>query len=184
MPNTELNVGQLQTLRRLLEDERKRLNAHFEEETTEDGLRGLSATESVGELSAYDNHPGDMGTETFERERDMAIDDNFRLKLEENEAALDRLNSGEYGLCEICRKPIRYERLEALPATTRCIAHAKDMDGPSDGSGADATPSASQLNADDERIKQAARFDDAGAWDRLESYGSSSGTVTTGNTRK
>ena len=32
-----------------------------------------SAQEAVGELSMYDNHPGDMGTELFEREKDMAL---------------------------------------------------------------------------------------------------------------
>ncbi|TYP72438.1 TraR/DksA C4-type zinc finger protein [Paenibacillus methanolicus] len=182
MPNTELTPSQLEALRGLLEEERERLNAHFEDGAADSGLRGANETESVGELSAYDNHPGDLGTETFERERDMAIDDNFRQKLAEIEAALDRLESEEYGLCDLCGKPIRYERLEALPATTRCVTHASA--GPEDGSGTDARASVSQLNADEERTRQAARFDDAGAWERLEAYGNASDTVTTGNTRK
>ncbi|MFC4101221.1 TraR/DksA C4-type zinc finger protein [Paenibacillus xanthanilyticus] len=182
MPNTKLTSSQLETLRRLLEEERERLNAHFEDEESENGLRGTNETESVGELSAYDNHPGDLGTETFERERDLAIDDNFRQKLAETEDALERLDSGEYGICAICRQPIPYERLEALPATTRCVTDASV--GAEVGSGTDARPSVSQLNADEERTRQAARFDDAGAWERLEAYGNASDTVTTGNKRK
>ena len=31
--------------------------------------------EQVGELSSHDQHPGDMGTELYERERDMALEE-------------------------------------------------------------------------------------------------------------
>jgi len=34
--------------------------------------------------------------------------------------ALDRINSGEYGLCLVCGSPITVERLEALCATAVC----------------------------------------------------------------
>jgi len=34
--------------------------------------------------------------------------------------ALDRINSGEYGLCLVCGSPITVERLEALYATAVC----------------------------------------------------------------
>jgi RNA polymerase-binding transcription factor DksA len=36
------------------------------------------------------------------------------------EEALDRINSGEYGLCLVCGSPITAERLEALCATAVC----------------------------------------------------------------
>ena len=36
------------------------------------------------------------------------------------DAALDRIDSGEYGLCLACRSPITVERLEALCATAVC----------------------------------------------------------------
>lgn len=182
MSNTNtLTSAQLKTLRHMLEEERERLLAHFDTEQTEDGLRVMSETESVGELSAYDNHPGDLGTETFERERDLALDDHFRQKLAEVEAALGRLADGEYGQCAVCGETVPYERLEALPATTYCVAHAEHS--LESGGGTDARPSISQMNADEERARQAARFDDAGAWERLEDYGNASGTVTTGNSQ-
>jgi DnaK suppressor protein len=34
--------------------------------------------------------------------------------------ALDRINSGRYGLCDICGSAIPIRRLEALPATAVC----------------------------------------------------------------
>jgi len=40
------------------------------------------------------------------------------------QAALNRLDSGEYGTCITCGKPIAPARLEALPYAVRCIACA------------------------------------------------------------
>jgi len=34
---------------------------------------------------------------------------------------LNRINSPEYGICSVCKKPIPFERLKAVPATTRCM---------------------------------------------------------------
>ena len=36
----------------------------------------MSQREAINELSAYDNHPGDLGTETFERAKDLGLKDN------------------------------------------------------------------------------------------------------------
>ncbi len=35
--------------------------------------------------------------------------------------ALDRIEKGTYGECEICGEPISLKRLEARPVTTKCI---------------------------------------------------------------
>lgn len=44
-----------------------------------------------------------------------------RQQLEETEAALRRIDTGEYGLCAGCRSPIHPERLEALPVARHCL---------------------------------------------------------------
>src|ERR1051325_9016762 len=36
-------------------------------------------------------------------------------------AALERLNEGTYGDCEVCGRAIERSRLEALPEATRCL---------------------------------------------------------------
>ncbi|MBP2644730.1 MAG: yocK [Firmicutes bacterium] len=76
---------------------------------------------SVGELSVYDNHPADLGSEMFERSKDTALKDNALGLLGEVEAALTRLENNTYGTCETCRQPIAMERLEALPWAKLCI---------------------------------------------------------------
>jgi RNA polymerase-binding transcription factor DksA len=44
-----------------------------------------------------------------------------RRQLEDTEAALQRLDDGEYGSCAQCGQPIPAERLEILPAAKFCI---------------------------------------------------------------
>ena len=38
-------------------------------------------------------------------------------------SALERIESGVYGLCEVCGKPIENARLEANPAAKTCMEH-------------------------------------------------------------
>ena len=76
--------------------------------------------DSVGELSAYDNHPADLGDETFERGKDLGLLDNTRVLLGKVEEALARIKSGTYGRCELCGRDIDLDRLEAVPWTTLC----------------------------------------------------------------
>lgn len=46
--------------------------------------------------------------------------------LHQVQAALARINSGTYGLCEHCGREIQPERLEALPYATLCINCAQE----------------------------------------------------------
>jgi sigma-B regulation protein RsbU (phosphoserine phosphatase) len=49
--------------------------------------------------------------------------DRLRDLMQEVDAALDRLNDGEYGLCEVCHDPIEPDRLMADPVTRFCLDH-------------------------------------------------------------
>ncbi|RKQ30891.1 TraR/DksA C4-type zinc finger protein [Oceanobacillus halophilus] len=84
------------------------------------------AKESVGELSNYDNHPGDMGTELFEREKDTALNEHAEKELQEINEALHAIEEGTYGICTKCGADIPYERLAAVPTADRCVEHAKN----------------------------------------------------------
>ena len=101
-----------------LDDERRRL-----EEVREslDGLGDESERENLSELSSADQHQADIGTETFEREKDLSILEQVEAELADVAHALERLEEGTYGTCEACGKPIDEERLEALPAARFCL---------------------------------------------------------------
>ena len=108
--------------RQRLAEERERLDevrSTFDAE----GLTDQSASDSVGELSSYDQHQADMGTETFEREKDLSILEQVEAELADVEHALRRLDEGTYGTCEVDGKPIPEDRLEALPAARLCLEH-------------------------------------------------------------
>lgn len=116
---TPLGPEELEGFRRRLiamRDEERELIQSIREETF-----GRSQTETVGELSSYDQHATDAGAETFEREKDLGLIENAREILGRIDEALDRINEGKYGICASCGRPIGRERLEALPYATLCI---------------------------------------------------------------
>ncbi|HME43223.1 MAG TPA: TraR/DksA family transcriptional regulator [Syntrophorhabdales bacterium] len=51
----------------------------------------------------------------------MSLSDNDLTLLKEIDAALDKLASGTYGVCEDCEEPITEKRLEANPVARYCI---------------------------------------------------------------
>ena len=101
-----------------LEEERRRLE---EVRDSIDSVSEESERESLSELSSSDQHPGDIGSETFEREKDLSILEQVEAELADVAHALDRLDQGTYGTCEACGEPISDERLEALPAARFCL---------------------------------------------------------------
>ena len=104
-----------------LSEERERLDGLREELAVGGVSRDGGEQDSLAELSRYDQHQADVGTETFEREKDFSILEQIEAELADVERALERLDDGSYGTCEACGKPISEERLEALPATRFCL---------------------------------------------------------------
>ena len=82
--------------------------------------------ESLGELSLIDNHPADIGTEVYERSRDVALHDRLIHRVEAIDVALARFDDGKYGDCKHCGREIPFERLEALPYTTVCTECSRE----------------------------------------------------------
>ena len=92
-------------------------------------IGSASLTEETGELlsGSADNHLADTATETYEREMDEGLEEDAREQLRQIEKALARIESGDYGRCEVCGKEIPLERLEATPSTTLCIDDARRL---------------------------------------------------------
>ena len=65
--------------------------------------------------------PGDVGSTNFERDQELSMNANARTLLEQNEAALRRLEAGEFGTCENCGNPIGKARMEVFPKATMCV---------------------------------------------------------------
>jgi DnaK suppressor protein len=80
-----------------------------------------SLTDETGDLSTGADELADNASETYMRELDQGLGENADHLIAEIEAALERIESGTYGTCVVCGKPIAAERLEAIPYATLCI---------------------------------------------------------------
>ena len=118
--DTDTARHRLEEERRRLEEQRRRLDETEVRDTPEHDL--------MGELSSYDQHPADEGTETFEKEKVLAQIEHAESQLEEVQKALARLDDGTFGRCEVCNVEIPDERLEERPAARRCVEHQREVE--------------------------------------------------------
>jgi RNA polymerase-binding transcription factor DksA len=91
-------------------------------------LHDESEDESTSELSHLAQHSADVGSETFEREKDFSILEQVEAELADVDRALRRLDDGTYGTCEACGSPIGDDRLEAMPAARFCVSHQSEAE--------------------------------------------------------
>ena len=104
---------------------------HVRQRLTEERARRLALAERLrqegadpvesSELSKIDQHPAELGTETFEREMGLTTLTIVEGELTDIDDALRRLDQGTYGICEECGKPIDEARLEAVPWARYCV---------------------------------------------------------------
>lgn len=96
----------------------------------ENGMFGMSLQEVTKDLSTYDNHSADLGSETYEQEKDFALIQHEKYMLQEVNDALQRIDNGSYGICDFCGTEINPDRLEVIPETHLCYECAKTHKAP------------------------------------------------------
>jgi DnaK suppressor protein len=74
-----------------------------------------------GSAGGDDEHDPEGATVAFERQHVVALIAQAREHLAAIDAALRKVDSGRYGICDICGGPIGAERLEARPASLFCV---------------------------------------------------------------
>lgn len=117
----QLAKSTLVRLRTRLEDERHRLATLLENFDRQHEEMRLSETSSE-----HNSDPENMdgGSLAFELEMDFSKQDNARDLLQKVDHALERMDDGTYGTCEVSGKPIPVARLEALPYATTTVEMA------------------------------------------------------------
>ncbi len=76
---------------------------------------------SPTELSNYDNHPADSGSELFMVQLNSALKVHEEHLLKEIHDALGRIDEGIYGKCAFCGEDINAQRLKAIPYARLCM---------------------------------------------------------------
>jgi len=80
--------------------------------------------EERSDLSSMPIHMADLGTDIYEQEFTLELMDSERRLIAEIDGALNRIENGTYGICDIDGQPIPKQRLEAIPWTRFCVACA------------------------------------------------------------
>ncbi len=122
MAETRLSVKEKRDLKERLLTERAELQAQLT--TLEQETFATTQSELSGDVG-LDDEAADAGTATFEREKDLSIENNIRDLMTKVDRALERTDAGTYGLCVVCGNPIAKGRLKALPYADLCIRDAQ-----------------------------------------------------------
>jgi RNA polymerase-binding protein DksA len=122
MAESKLTKKDVDDLRDRLQAEHVELQTQLT--TIEEDTFATTQSEMVGDVG-LDDESADAGTATFEREKDLSIENNVRDLLQKIERALKRIEDGTYGACDRCGKPIEKARIKALPYVDLCIKDAQ-----------------------------------------------------------
>lgn len=115
-----MNVDTERRFRTLLESERA------ERQALVTSLRNdiTAVGEARQDSNVDDEHDPEGSTIAFELSQASTLLRESSNRLEEIDAALQRLDDGSYGICAACGEPIPEGRLEIRPWTRYCVRHA------------------------------------------------------------
>lgn len=116
--NTHLNEEELDHFKEKLLKEQEETQNQIEE--IKDNLDDLNANFDDTK-SSQDHHHGNLATEEDAKLMYMSQLEKNREKLDQITVALDRIGTGDYGICIETGQPIQKERLETMPYALRTV---------------------------------------------------------------
>lgn len=119
MSKERLNKKDLESFKKLLLNLKQKIVGEIRH-LTKDNIN-KSPRDASGELSSYTFHIADMASDSFDREFTLNLASTERELLYLIDDALIKIDSGEYGICEMCEKPISKKRLRAIPYAKYCL---------------------------------------------------------------
>ena len=102
-----LKKGQIEEFKKRLLEMRIEMTK-IVEETSKD-------VKTVGESKGYSQHQADEGTDDFDRTINLQLTDKEMQILRQIERALEKIEEGSYGICDLSKEEIPLKRLEAIP---------------------------------------------------------------------
>ncbi|MBA4348894.1 MAG: RNA polymerase-binding protein DksA [Thermodesulfovibrio sp.] len=112
-----MKTNKAATLReKKIQEIKKRLLRQKEELLSEAGI----TLNSLPEETAFPEL-GDQASAEIDRNFTLRLRERERKLLKKIDKATEKIDSGAYGICEVCGLEINTKRLEARPVTTMCI---------------------------------------------------------------
>lgn len=105
-----MDADKLEYFRNILTEEKKTLLEEADK----------TVTEMTSDSSNFPD-PTDRATQESDRNFELRIRDRERKLINKINDALDRIDKGEFGVCEECGEDIGDARLKVRPVTTLCI---------------------------------------------------------------
>ena len=119
-----LTASELQRYRQLLIERLKEILGSVSH--IESGALKTSRQDSAGDLSSMPIHMAELGSENYEQELMLSVMETEESMLAQIDAALKRIDQGDYGKCMQCGGRIPKRRLDAIPYTSVCVKCAEN----------------------------------------------------------
>jgi len=120
---SRLTAADIKKFKQVLLEKREEILRNVNE--FEDEALKKSRLDAAGDLSSMPIHMADIGTDNYEQEFALGLMDSERKLLKEIDDALERIDQGNYGICEGTGKPIPKARLKANPWARYCVEYAR-----------------------------------------------------------
>jgi RNA polymerase-binding protein DksA len=105
-----------------IEQLRARLTDEREHALTQLGDMGVDPATGQPDGEKFEQGFADSGQATAEKALTLSMAEGLIETLREIEAAFERMDTGTFGTCEKCGKPIGDERLDARPVARLCMS--------------------------------------------------------------
>ena len=123
LSKSPLSAKNLDLYRQLLRDKRREVAGNVS------AIEGEALNpERSGSLSSLPQHMADQGSDEFDQALSLGIAASQRSLLVEIDAALDRIDAGVFGICELTGEAIHKDRLEATPWCRYSLEGARMVD--------------------------------------------------------
>ena len=80
------------------------------------------------ESTGYGNHMADDGSASFEQAKSVALRSGLEGRLFDVQSALNRMENGTYGFCQLCGQHVDPARLKAIPSAGLCYKCQSHVD--------------------------------------------------------
>ena len=120
MAKNKYSKKDLNRFRKTIQEKIDELTGNIDE-IRDDLNNNSKGNASLSQDSVYSVHMADAGTDSYEREK------GFHLMNRENDyiqllhLAINRIDSGDFGICKVCGCKIPEERMMEVPNATKCV---------------------------------------------------------------
>jgi len=120
MPSKTYSKSKLAKFKKSIETKLNEV-AHELDDIKDNLETNTRGTASLSQDSVYSVHMADAGTDSYEREKGFHFmnreTDYYKFLIK----ALERINDGSFGVCNICEELIPEERMMEVPNATKCV---------------------------------------------------------------